>query len=116
MPTEADKAILFHLHLSDTNPVEEEEITLADGKTAKVLWKDVLVEGDYPMSPGPGGATSDPMHVITDGKSNIATKTIAMSDLEASHADGAHKYVTIPTSHHDKLLDNTGYVPRPNGL
>jgi hypothetical protein len=111
-----DPPVLIHLHLSDSTPVEEEEITLADGKTAKVLWKDVLVEGEYPMSPSAGGATSDPMRVITDGSSDPATKTIAMSDLEASHAAGAFKYVTIPTSHKDTMLENTGYVPRPSGL
>src|SRR3954469_12291233 len=116
MPKAAEKPVLFHLHLSDTTPVEEEEITLADGKTAKVLWKDVLVEGEYPMSPGKDGATSDPMTVITDGNSDPGTKTISMSDLEFAHQDSAHKYVTIPTTHRDQVLDNTGYVPQPDGL
>jgi hypothetical protein len=116
MPTEAEKPVLFHLHLSDTTPIDEEEITLADGKTAKVLWKDVLVEGEYPMSPSKDGATSTPMTVITDGESDVATKTISMSDLEFAHREAAHKYVTIPTTHRDQVLDNTGYVPQPDGL
>jgi hypothetical protein len=107
---------LIYLHLSDNTPVEEEEFTLADGKTAKVLWKDVLVEGEYPMSPGPGGATDTPMRVTVDGESDYGTKTISMSDLIQSHKDGAFKYVTIPTSHKDGVLDNTGYVPRPDGV
>ena len=112
----AEKPVLFQLHLSDASPIEEEEITLADGKTAKVLWKDVLVEGEYPMSPGKGGATPEPMTVITDGESDAKTKTIAMSDLELAHREGAHKYVTIPVTHRDQVLDNTGYVIQPNGL
>jgi hypothetical protein len=116
MPTEAEKPVLFHLHLSDTTPIDEEEITLADGKTAKVLWKDVLVEGEYPMSPSKDGATSTPMTVITDGESDVVTKTISMSDLEFAHREAAHKYVTIPTTHRDQVLDNTGYVPQPDGL
>ena len=116
MPDQADHPVLFHLHLADTTPIDEEEITLADGKTAKVLWKDVLVEGEYPMSPSKDGATHDPMTVITDGESDAASKTIAMSDLEFAHKDSAHKYVTIPTTHRDQVLDNTGYVPQPDGL
>lgn len=105
-----------YLHLSDNTPIEEEEVTLSDGKTAKVLWKDVLVEGEYPMSPSAGGATDEPMRVIAEGESNPSTKTISMSDLVYAHNDGAFKYVTVPTSHRDQLLDNTGFVPRPNGV
>jgi hypothetical protein len=109
--------ILFHLHLSDSTPVEEEQITLDDGETVSVIWKDVLVEGSYPMSPGPGGrAVPEPMHVVAEGKSDVSTKTISMSDVIESHKDGAFKYVTIPTSHRDQSVDNTGYVVRPNGL
>src|SRR4051794_13495933 len=99
MPKEAEHAVLFHLHLSDASPIDEEEVTLADGNTAKVLWKDVLVEGEYPMSPSKDGATSDPMTVVTDGESDRSTKTISMSDLEFAHTDEAHKYVTIPITH-----------------
>lgn len=117
MTVNADEpAVLFHLHLSDASPVEEQEISLADGSKAKVLWKDVLVEGEYPMSPSAAGATNEPMRVITDGDSDPKTKTISMSDIEFAHEDAAFKYVTIPTSHRDGLLDNTGYVPRPKGL
>jgi hypothetical protein len=117
MTVNADEpAVLIHLHLSDNTPVTEEEITLADGNKAKVLWKDVLVEGEYPMSPGPGGATEEPMRVIAQGESDPRTKTISMSDLVEAHNDGAFKYVTIPTTHRDGVLDNTGYVPRPNGV
>lgn len=117
MTVDTDKpGILFHLHLSDATPVDEEEITLADGNKAKVLWKDVLVEGEYPMSPSAAGATSEPMRVVAEGESDAATKTIAMSDLAFAHKDGAFKYVTVPTSHRDGVLDNTGYVPRPDGL
>lgn len=107
---------LIYLHLGDNTAVYEEELALADGKTTKVLWKDVLVEGTYPMSPGPGGAVDEPMTVVFDGESDFKTKTISMSDLVKSHEDGAFKYVTVPTTHKDGVLDNTGYVPSPNGV
>lgn len=113
---ESGEGVLIHLHLSDSTPVEEEEITLADGSKAKVLWKDVLVEGEYPMSPTSTGASDAPMRVIAEGESDQATKTISMSDIIDGHKDGAFKYVTIPTKHRDDLLDNTGYVPRPDGV
>lgn len=111
-----DQPVLFHLHMSDSNPVTEEEITLADGGKAKVIWKDVLVEGEYPMSPSSTGATERPMRVIAEGESDVKTRTISMSDVIEAHTNGAHKYVTIPTSHKDGVLDNTGYVPQPSGL
>lgn len=111
-----EPAVLFHLHLSDSTPVSEEELTLDDGSKVKVLWKDVLVEGEYPMSPSSAGATSEPMRVVAQGQSDAKTKTISMSDLMESHEDSAFKYVTVPTSHRDGVLDNTGYVPRPGGL
>lgn len=107
---------LIYLHLGDNAAVYEEEMSLADGKTTKVLWKDVLVEGTYPMSPGPGGAVDEPMTVTFDGESDFKTKTISMSDLMLAHEDGAFKYVTVPTTHKDGVLDNTGYVPSPNGV
>lgn len=113
---ETQDGVLCHFHLSDNTPTETSEIELADGSKAEVIWKDILVEGEYPMSPGPGGATSQPMRVIASGESNYSTRTISMSDLEAAHDDGAFKYVTIPTRHEDQLLDNTGYVPKPKGL
>lgn len=110
---QTDQGVFFHLHLSDSEPSTEEEITLADGKKAKVLWKDILVEGEYPMSPDPkGGASEVPMSVVVDGPSDMKTKKISMADLLSSHEEGAFKYVTIPTSHRDGLLDNTGYIPK----
>lgn len=116
MAVSEEAGTFIHLHLSDNGPVTEEELELSDGSKAKVLWKDVLVEGEYPMSPGPDGATRKPMRVIAEGESDAASKTISMSDIIEAHEDGAFKYVTIPTSHRDGLLDNTGYVPRPKGV
>lgn len=112
----AEKSKLLHLHLADSGPAEEGEITLADGSKRKVFWKDMLIEGKYPMSPGPGGAVDLPMTVIRDGESSYATRTISMSDVIDAHNGSAFKYVTVPTKHTDELLDNTGYVPSPEGV
>jgi hypothetical protein len=117
MSVENEESILLHFHLSDDpGSVEEETITLADGTTAQVIWKDVLVEGTYPMSPGPTGAVAKPMTIKLDGESDYDSRTISMSDLMDAHEEGAFRYVTIPTRHKDEVLDNTGFVPRPDGL
>jgi hypothetical protein len=108
---ETQDGVIFHLHLSDNTPGEEAML----GDTP-VIWKDVIVEGTYPMSPAPGGAVEEPLTVIREGESDAKKRIISMSDLEFSHADGAFKYVTIPTTHRDGVLDNTGYVPRPDGV
>ena len=113
---ETQDGVIFHLHLSDNSPCEESTLELADGKSVPVLWKDVLVEGVYPMSPAPGGAVEEPLTVVRQGESDAKKRIISMSDLEFAHEDGAFKYVTIPTTHRDGVLDNTGYVPRPKGV
>lgn len=112
----ADADNMIFLHLSNHEGGDEEDFTLADGTKAKVIWKDLLVEGTYPMTPTAQGAIEKPMHVIRQGASDPAQGIISMSDLLESHKDGAHKYVTIPTKHRDDLLDNTGYVPQPDGV
>src|SRR5437868_5711725 len=68
------------------------------------------------MTPTQGGAVERTLTVIAEGESSREQNIIAMSDLIESHKDGAFKYVTIPTSHKDGVLDNTGYVPQPTGL
>lgn len=117
MSTTAEEASgrMIYLHLSDNTPTTEETVELADGSKAAVIWKDGLVEGDYPMTPGPSGAIDKPMRVIAEGPSDMATRTISMADIIEAHNDAqpAFKYVTIPTTHKDGVLDNTGFVPRP---
>lgn len=111
-----EKPLLIYLHFSDNTPGTEEEMELSDGKKAQVIWKDVLVEGEYPLTPGASGPIKRKLTVIADGQSSREKNIVAMSDLIEAHEDGAFKYVTIPTKHRDDLLDNTGYVPRPKGL
>lgn len=109
---------IFYLHLSDNTPTSEEQMMMDDGQTATVIWKDILVEGEYPMSPRgiSSGASHQPMKVIPEGDSDVATRTISMSDVIDAHEAGAFKYVTIPATHKDHVLENTGYVPRPGGV
>lgn len=114
--TTDEKPLLIYLHFSDNSPGDEEKLRLADGTEASVIWKDVLVEGEYPVTPGPTGPIKRKLTVIAEGQSSREQNIVAMSDLIEAHEDGAFKYVTVPTTHRDHGVDNTGYVPRPGGL
>lgn len=111
-----EKPLLIYLHFSDNTPSEEGQIELEDGKKADVIWKDVLVEGEYPLTPGANGPIKRKLIVTADGESSREKNSLSMSDLIASHEDGAFKYVTVPLKHRDEPMDNTGYVPRPGGM
>lgn len=110
-----EKPLLIYLHFSDNTPAEEDQLEL-DGKKTDVIWKDVLVEGEYPLTPGAHGPIKRKLTVIAEGESSRENNIVAMSDLIASHEDGAFKYVTVPLKHRDEPMDNTGYVPRPGGV
>ncbi len=110
-----EKPLLIYLHFSDNSPAEESVLEL-DGKKTAVIWKDVLVEGEYPLTPGATGPIKRKLTVVAEGESSRESNIVAMSDLVQAHEDGAFKYVTVPTTHRDGVLDNTGYVPRPAGV
>lgn len=112
----AEKPLLIYLHFSDNSPGEEGSIELANGDKASVIWKDVLVEGEYPLTPGATGPIKRKLTVVADGESSREDNRVAMSDLVEAHDDGAFKYVTVPLKHRDEPMDNTGYVPRPKGV
>lgn len=116
MSTVDERPLAIYLHFSDNSPSEEGEIELSDGKKASVIWKDVLVEGEYPLTPGINGPIKRKLTVVSEGESSREHNIVAMSDLVDAHEDGAFKYVTVPLKHRDEPMDNTGYVPRPKGL
>jgi hypothetical protein len=98
---------IYELFFDGTGPGEEEQ----DGDR-KIIWKDILREGDFPLTPGLTGIQRKPFKVIADGDSDPGNRIISMSDLENSFKDGAFEHVTIPTKHEtdDDPLDNHGYV------
>lgn len=98
---------IYELFFDGTGPGEEEQ----DGDR-KIIWKDILREGEFPLTPGLRGVMRKPFTVIKEGKSDPANRIISMSDLESAFSDGAFEHVTIPTKHEtdDDPLDNHGYV------
>ena len=81
----------------------------------KVIWKDILREGDFPVTPG--RKRKIPFKVVPDGTSSVSADeiTISMSQLMKSYEDRAFESVTIPLRHpkpgdEQDVLNNTGFV------
>jgi hypothetical protein len=88
-----------------------------EGKSGdkNVIWKDILREGEFPVTPG--RKRKIPFRVVTTGKTTVTPDliTISMSDVMASHEGKAFESVTIPLRHpkpgdEDDVLNNSGYV------
>lgn len=92
------------MHLSS----EDEQIELSDDG---LIWKTILREGTWKVSPGPGQSPrSKPITVVPDGKSDGKNLVISMKELKENFDAGVVEHVTIPTSHADRVLENTGFV------
>lgn len=76
----------------------------------RVIWKDILREGEFAMTPGLTGTIKRPFKVVKDGVSSGSNRVISLTELEANFRDKAVEHVTIPTSHRDNVLDNTGFI------
>jgi hypothetical protein len=81
----------------------------------KIIWKDILREGEFPVTPG--RKRKIPFRVVPEGKSSVTPSmiTISMSELMQSYNDKAFESVTIPLRHpkpgdDQEVLNNSGYV------
>jgi hypothetical protein len=110
---------LHAIELNFDSPAEVTEQRLGE---ERVIWKDILPEGKFPLMPGVGGRKI-PFEVVPTGESSLADRRISMQDLIESYDQKAFPSgVTIPDGHpkvgpdgnlEDSALNNTGYV---NGL
>jgi hypothetical protein len=80
-----------------------------------VIWKDILREGEFPVTPG--RKRKVPFRVVPTGPSAVTKDliTISMSELMSSYDGKAFESVTIPLRHpkpgdEDDVLNNTGFV------
>jgi hypothetical protein len=93
------------------------EMYFAD-KTKKVspdkeglIWKPIIREGTWKFSPGSGQqAKPKPIKIVAEGKSDRKNLVISLAELKSNFESGAKEHVTIPTSHKDGVLENTGFV------
>lgn len=89
------------------------EVFFANGDTREdgdLIWKTVLTEGRLEMTPGPGGKKVRKPLTVVAGRSNDPTKAIGLADLLDSFEEGVFQHVTVPTSHSNKVAENTGFV------
>lgn len=84
----------------------------SDSKTEDgLLWKTILREGEWKFSPGPDSkAKAKKLTVTKEGSSDANKLIISMSELKKNFEAGAVEHVTIPTSHADTVLENTGFI------
>lgn len=96
--------------------IELDEVFFANGNVIaeegdpKYIWKTVLSPGRLELTPGPGGKRVKKPLVIIEGHSDDPTKEIGLADLLDSFEQGAIQHVTIPVSHDNKVLENTGFI------
>lgn len=77
-----------------------------------LIWKPVLREGEWKFSPSSQGAAPKPIKIVKEGKSDRKNLVISMDEIKKNFEDGIIEHVTIPTSHEDKVLENTGFIKK----
>lgn len=76
-----------------------------------VIWKTIMREGTWQYSPGPGQRpVNKPITVVKEGSSDGKKFVISLEELKKNFESGAKDHVTIPTSHDDKVYENTGFI------
>lgn len=90
------------------------ELFFTDGEGTfedELYWKPVLREGTWKFSPGPGQVPiNKPITVVKEGKSDSGKLVISIEEIAKNFESGVVEHVTVPTSHADKVLENTGFV------
>ena len=110
MTVEERAAQVLELIFSST-----EEATEGKVGDKKIIWKDIMREGDFPVTPG--RKRKVPFKIVPTGKSQVTPDliTISMQEVMKSFEDGAFESVTIPLRHpkpgeEADVLNNSGYV------
>lgn len=75
-----------------------------------LIWAPVLRSGMLACRPGAGGEKKREPLVFVPGKASDPRKEIGLENLVEAFYDGAIQHVTIPTSHDNGVLDNTGFI------
>lgn len=76
-----------------------------------LIWKPILREGHFKLTPTNKGVQNKPFFVVSGlGKSDSRKNIVSIDDLIDSFDKNAFDHVTIPTSHKDTLLENTGHI------
>lgn len=88
------------------------EVFLAGGTVEKednILWKTCLVPGRIELTPGPGGRKLDKPLIFVEGNATN-DEEIGLQDIYDAFEESAIQNVTVPLSHSNKILENTGFA------
>lgn len=85
------------------------EATQLDEK-AGLIWAPILRSGMLATRPGPHGEKKHEPLVFVPGRAGDPRKEIGLQNLYDNFKAGAIQHVTIPTSHENSVLDNTGFI------
>lgn len=100
-------------YLSQENIVAEVYLTAAEKAEEKdgLIWKTIAREGTWKYRPGDKQKpVESPLTFVKSGKSNADKFIVSIEELKNNFDSGAKQYVTVPISHDDKPLENTGFV------
>lgn len=114
-PVEHDVEILSSTLPGSASGLAEIFLEAPKGKVVEhdgLLWSPIAVEGQWAMRPdGKGGKVRAPLKLVS-GSSTNQRRQIGMADIVSNFDDGAVEQVTIPTTHNNGPLENTGYVEK----
>lgn len=102
-PIPGEAAERFELFLSD-------EVEPLAQKGSELLWYPMIREGQWAVRPGPAGQKKKSPLKVVAGHSKNQRKEIGLQDLIDAFNDGAVEYVTVPETHENKTLENTGFI------
>ncbi len=80
----------------------------ADG----LIWSPMIRAGQWALRPGPNGQKRRVPLKVVAGKSKNARKELGLEDLLEAFNDEAVENVTVPTSHSNHVLENTGFIKK----
>lgn len=88
------------------------EVFLAGGTVEKednILWKTCLIPGRIELTPGGGGRKLDKPLIFVEGNATN-DEEIGLQDIYEAFEDRAIQNVTVPLTHKNLLLENTGFA------
>lgn len=98
----SDEGVIAEVYLSNGDAAEERE---------GLIWKTIAKEGTWKYSPGPGQKPIPrPLTFVKEGKSNTKDLVVSIEELKSNFYSGAKQHVTVPLTHEDNVLDNTGFI------
>lgn len=101
-----DKDLNLSLEIYSSTELDEPTEKTDDG----LIWAPIARSGMLATRPGPNGEKIDKPLVFVPGHSDNQREKIGLQDVYDAFKDKAIEYTTIPLSHENNLLENTGYI------